>query len=222
MEKSILEIEIEKRNSIWSSASRSERKVLLAKDVLLQIETNKIIPTEGEWLTFTLGKRKETCNLQEEFLSNSVKGCQCCALGGLMLSNTLYKNNVYVPCISDEEYTVDDENIYTVDDENIYTVDFMGHKSHDEKSTDQLRETFYSHELELIEEYFECGLGLFSTGIKFSSIWHEKNEYERLISIMENIVENSGEFIPRVGWTSFSVFSQSPFFSVRELYDDGE
>jgi len=193
MKKSVLKM-VEKRKEQWKNASKAERKILLAKDVLAQLRAKKIKTTTGEWLTFNVGgtkwdkKEEEICNLQVDFLNKNIENCECCALGGLMLSCTLYQNKVNVP-VSFGWYG-----------SRLLEVNFNGLKEHDKIAKKQLSNIFSLTELKLIESYYECGNGLYGRlGKEFSDFWYDLTSEERMIAIMKNIIKN-GKFIPEKKW----------------------
>ena len=91
---------ITKRNKAFTNKTNAEKRVLVAKDVLAQIKQKKFIPSTGTFLNF-YNLDNNTTNLREAFLagyssaySNTPAECNCCALGAMMMSCTLFNNNI--------------------------------------------------------------------------------------------------------------------------------
>lgn len=126
---------IAERNEKFRTASTAEQRVMIAQDVISQINIGKIYPSKGDYV-FT------NWNLNGQ--------CKVCALGAMAVSvmNGSAENSS-ISCI------------------------------------DGLSDFFNEPELLEIERAFEVW-----EGYKFTSL----NAEERLVDIMQNIVNNNGKF----------------------------
>lgn len=186
--------EIAKRNKAFAAASPAERRVLIATDVIAQIKAKKFEAKEGTWVTPVDAKTENVIsNLADEFggdaslrelmLAGKLK-CDCCALGAMFMSCTLYNNRTTA---DDFEHEID----YSFDDR-IESGD--GFKN-------QLHRVFSRTQMELIEATYEGNCGAFRVGgAKADRVhdWQDKypDAKNRLIAIMHNIIKNKGKFIP--------------------------
>lgn len=166
---------IRKRNKAFNKLTAPQKRVAIAKDVLAQIKAKNIKPMSGtyvfsEKLTAKLNdfKFKDTqfCELLP-----TVGTCQVCAKGALFLSTILKSDDLKVDDLTESCYS---PNRHYVDDTDIgkYLANDL--------------EVFSQFQLDLIENYFECNDG--------TDTFHERNDKERLVDIMENIVANKGTF----------------------------
>lgn len=182
--------EIAKRNKLFKQASPNEKRVLIAKDVINLIKSKKITPTSGEWVFpyYTDYYKVKNKSFQKTFLAGNVQECECCALGSMMVSCTLFKNKVKVKEL--DNGLLDYPTIQNDRSEDI--MGFRGIFSHDQCM--------------LIEIAFEQGDGYFITlesddpndinsrAIKFGKKY--RSNKSRLLAIMKNIVKNKGTFKP--------------------------
>ena len=155
-------------------------RVAIAKDVIArvdkigQIAKGGYIDIDGN---FCLGP-----NDLQEYVDEIEPYCTVCALGSILLSKARLYNNVP---------TSNFEAIY-----------YHGGRP---EIVESLKDIFPIEQLDLIESAFEKDL-IFSSIISDSFIQEIKDaamfgsEYkvakDRLVAIMENIIENNGEFIP--------------------------
>jgi hypothetical protein len=180
-----LNAEIKKRNAAFTSASRAEKRVLIAKDIIQLLKTQKISATTGDWLTtYKEGEVTDEDSFQAAVLSNQAT-CSCCALGSMVVSCTLFRNKA---------------SIEETEDRAAYVA--PGAAEWTDKSG--LRKLFGPVQLSMIEAAFEQGDG----GADYSIIPVQKldaavdfgyNHYDsksRLIAIMQNIIDNEGTFKP--------------------------
>lgn len=188
---------ITKRNKTFANKTNAEKRVLIAKDVLTQIKHKKFIPSNGGFLSFANLDYKTT-NLRESFLTgrdlwedglHEEATCHCCALGGMMMSCTLFNNNID---IGQDRELIDD----------------MGEEIRDNTLfPNGLNTIFSKKQLAMIEIAFEKGSGSFYASNTPEITFTEQclcanygrnfeTPKERLRAIMRNIVKNKGEFIP--------------------------
>ena len=186
---------ITKRNKAFEGKTDAEKRVLVAKDVLAQIKQNKFHPSTGSYLGFS-NLNSDTTNLREAFLTGNIlesgtnaAECSCCALGAMMMSCTLFNNNI--------DLEKDKLQIFKMG-EAIRGGSVFGNG---------LTTIFSEKQLAMIEIAFERGGGSFAyfNAPEVTYSMHLKcrdfgcrfdNPKSRLRAIMNNIVKNKGEFIP--------------------------
>lgn len=212
--------EIAKREAIFKKASPTQKRVLIAKDVIAQIKAKKIKPEQGSFVmvekvqgfmssteaedrtgswNFALHKLSATegsdADVRHLYLENKIQQCSCCALGGMFMSCTLYNNNTTV------------DNLYD-------SGDAIGNMLYEESEPGSLPnglDKFFSvAQLRLIEQTFEGNNGVVNSGMddntgeifdkyspKSEAFYTKyKKPKDRLIAIMQNIVVNNGTFKP--------------------------
>lgn len=192
-------------NKSFNKLKKAEKRVAIAQDVLDQIKNKIIRPENGSWISWggknidSFEEKDGGTSLKKEILENGLKqSCDCCALGSLMLSCTLFNNEVTL-----EDVLIRD------------AFDYMSKTSGSDIKTGGLESVFSDKQIEMIEMAFEKGGGLFK--YNDNPDWEEYNntslkgcvagkcvefgeKYKsskgRLVAIMNNIIENKGEFIP--------------------------
>jgi len=186
--------EIMRRNKLFKNATAAEKRVLIAQDVITQIKLKRYVPMEGTWVDPDIGFPSDpdmpeahpfaddTASIRELFLTEKIQSCDCCALGAMFMSCTLYNNQT------------------TVKDFDRETWNFEKHLK-DRNFANGLARFFSLDQLKLIEAAFEDNCGAFPVkgaeqAIKASK-WSDKypNDDDRLIAIMRNIVKNDGTFV---------------------------
>lgn len=180
-----IELEVSKLNEKFKKTSPEKRRVLIAKDVIQQLNLNKFIAESRTYLEFNKESDFGFINLTTDDLNGSLKKhinnddlkCTVCGIGGIFASCVRINNN-----ISAKKYN-----------------------SNDEQSSIRnfLQKWFSIEQLILIESSFETmnfddfgsvDENLINKAIKFGKKYRTDNS--RLISIMENIIKNKGIFIP--------------------------
>lgn len=184
-----------KSNAAFKKATKAEKRVMIAKDVLAQIKANRYIAESGTWVDANWNIRNEidgTESVQKLFADRTIETCNVCALGSLFMSCTNLNNNT---CVSDINYGGEGTEI----GERIQGGDTL---------SNGLNKIFSKKQLQLIEVYFEKGDGWFGEdGYTGNYIGEDSRhvEYfndaypdddERLVEIMKNIVANDGTFVP--------------------------
>lgn len=153
-----------------------EARVEVARDVIAQLEAKAWRAMSGEYCTIfgrgrgrELPKSFERMPIKRALLSNSNRECQACAVGSLFIAHMLR---------SDGEKKFDDLNgAHSWGFEAVVTREAM------ERT---LRDLFSNSELWEIEHAFEGG-----------EWWKTyRDDTERLIAIMRNVVRNGGVFKP--------------------------
>jgi hypothetical protein len=183
-----------RRNTKFKLASKAQKRVMIAKDVIKQINEKKFWATRGDWATVRIDKElsKETqaCSV----LENKDTECSCCALGAMMLSEIRHMDKI----------TIKDLDLDVYFGETTFRVD------HGAKG-DRLGLYFSEDQIRLIEMAFEFGRGNyyplisrpdeqrakdFAFGLGRDYEVADDQENYRLVAIMENIIENKGTFKP--------------------------
>lgn len=215
-----VEREIAKREAIFKKATPAQKRVLIAKDVIAQIKAKKIKPESGTFVSvekvkgfmssteaeertgawnFAMRKLIDSevfdADVRKLYLENKIQQCSCCALGGLFMSCTLYNNNTTVENLS---FAGEDLG------------DLLVGSSHAEILPNGLDKFFSLAQLRLIEQTFEGDNGAVISGVdcetgevfdKFpprAAAFYDKYKKpkDRLIAIMQNIIDNNGTFKP--------------------------
>lgn len=162
------------------------KRVTIAQDVIAQIKAKRYSPKQGRYIN------KESLTQNDE-LSGSIKenfekidNCKVCGIGACFLSIVKYKNNV------------------NFEDVQVGFIQFV----HNEKFRKLLLSIFSYSQLRTIEYAFECGINTTYRTVEDEDIdlflkakatcFGQKYYYDdsRLLAIMENIVDNRGEFKP--------------------------
>ena len=211
--------EIAKREAIFKKATVTQKRVLIAKDVLAQIKAKKIKPESGSFVhvekvkgfissseaevrhgswNYAINKLSDSAgyaaDVRQLYLGNTIQQCSCCALGGMFMSCTLYNNNTTVEDLCYAGADIGDV-ILEEDDDSL---------------PNGLNKFFSVAQLKLIEQTFEGNQGAINSSMddgtgeiidKFSPkaeafYTKYKKPKDRLIAIMQNIIDNNGTFKP--------------------------
>ena len=81
---------IKANNLAFKKATKPQKRVMIAQDVLAQIEAKKFRAKEGNWICASrdLSNLQETEGVREVFAAGKMGRCDVCALGGLFMSCT--------------------------------------------------------------------------------------------------------------------------------------
>ena len=190
--------EIARRNKIYAEASAAEKRVLIAKDVIAQLKAKRIFAETGTWTDLdVLGKAQsfnEEAGFQETFLTDNSLSCNCCAVGSLFIGCTLYANKLPnyeirdnwelgENLISRKKFANGFEKLFSPKQLGLIELAFEG------------RSEFFTD-----DEWFDYEAPKLSakenTAARVRYYDAFKSERDRLIAIMENIIENNGTFEP--------------------------
>jgi hypothetical protein len=205
--------EIARRNAAFKKASPAQKRVLIAKDVIAQVKAKRFIAQSGIWAAICDkdGKfvshnnvlKPADAQVQSLFLSGDVAKCNCCALGGILMSCTLYNNHQSLKDLNQD-------------------LDISCKVKNGEKFSNGLHRFFSRRQLALIECAFEGGSGGFIVYKKFDAdgnihifsasllrnvprvtlervldYWKDYPKPDRrMYAIMQNIIKNKGTFKP--------------------------
>jgi hypothetical protein len=181
------------KNTKFEAASKDEKRVMIAKDVIAQVRKDFYVPSYGTWVAFSEFLPAAT-SLQKILTKKKDFSCKVCAMGGLMLSAVKYNNSV----------TLGNDRAAA-----IYYADAGGAMCDlDDSASKNLRKFFIPSQLDLIEAAFEVGEGAVglpinkisrrykstSAAIAFGENYPDPKN--RIIAIMKNIIKNNGTFVP--------------------------
>jgi len=177
---------INKLNEQFKKATKAQKRVMIAQDVLAQLKTKRYVAESGCWVQpnyYSDWKQlSDKDSVQELFAAKKIESCNVCALGGLFMSCTNFNNNTLL------------EDLYDVSGDLGNLID------EEEQLSNKLNKIFSTNQLKLIEMYFEANGGFFREDDEDDRIgvFYNKNssDKKRLQLIMENIVENGGTFVP--------------------------
>jgi hypothetical protein len=176
--------EINKLNEEFKKATKAQKRVMIAKDVLAQIKAKRYFAESGCWVQPNIKAAceknlKDEDSVQELFAKKKIKSCNVCALGGLFMSCINLNNNTTVEDLKKEFYIGD----FVYDDSKI---------------SNGLNRIFTQKQLMLIETYFEGSQGYFKGDNEKTLVFLESyDDDERLEMIMQNIIDNNGTFKPK-------------------------
>jgi hypothetical protein len=87
---------IEERNAAFHKLSNKEKRIAIAKDVLVQIELGKYLATTGIYfyMDFEGSYHKNGANVQEVLLAKN-PNCEVCAVGAAFASAARLGNNLF-------------------------------------------------------------------------------------------------------------------------------
>jgi hypothetical protein len=183
-----MKIKTKNLNAEFKKATKAQKRVMIAQDVLAQLKAKRYVAESGCWVqanynsAVPLADIKCKDSVKELFAEKTIQSCNVCALGGLFMSCTNFNNNTLLEELDDVS-----EDLGNLIDE-------------EEKLSNKLNKIFSTDQLKLIESYFEANGGFFQNGDEDERIEAFYNKHpsdkKRLQLIMENIVENNGTFVP--------------------------
>ncbi len=186
---------VDRDNVAFEKMSPAEKRVQIARDVIAQLNSKRLIATTGLWLDAVNGslfKDKDIkSNPEVKELLSKVKQCQGCALGGMFMCAVERANKLkfsQLQCGKDF-----DPKYHSIDNEDIHADDTFSY----------MERFFTKNQLNLIEIAFEQGSG--ATSYDEVSNFDEACDFAyeiddagtRMRLIMENIVLNKGVFKPK-------------------------
>lgn len=177
---------------MFKAATLAQKRVLIAQDVIAQIELKRYRPELGTWVepwaangnyVNTIAEFGENASIRELFLSDKIAACDCCALGAMFMSCTLYNNKTTAEQFESE------------------TGWELAELVPERGTISNGLNTFFSPaQLKLIEAAFEGNAGAFhapeTKSAAVEKFYAEYEPEERMIAIMENIIKNNGTFKP--------------------------
>lgn len=183
-----IEKQLEKKNEQFRKASPAKKRVMIAKDVISQLKSGKIVP-DHTYFSWPDHKSEETAECLRRnrtptnmALLTSRTSCEVCGIGSLFVA-ALERDGRYK------------------------LGRYKGRSSEPGRAeiVCYLTPYFDRTQLQLIEAFFEQDLYFTSIDVQETldpemvyknPIFTERDDRKRLEMIMENIIENNGQFIP--------------------------
>jgi hypothetical protein len=190
--------QVARANKAFEALSPAEKRISIARDVIAQLATKRLVATSGLWLAgkdesnlFNENQVEKNLELQEVLAKT--KECTGCALGGMFMCAVKQADKLKLDeleCV--KEFKIEQkrkpECAELGRDGLIEMVDAFRY----------LRRFFSKSQLEMIETAFEqnagachaegTGAGDFAVNVKEPS--------DRMRLIMENVIVNKGRFVP--------------------------
>ena len=171
---------ITKANKDFDKMSAAEKRVQIARDVLAQLASKRLIATTGTWLAGSdegdLFSRKDVDkNPELQKVLSSTKKCAGCALGGMFMCAVERADNLKLGDLSDDSQS----------QKQLQTDDVFAY----------MEQFFSLEQLHQIEAAFEQGDGHASDEDAADWLSEVDEASERMRLIMENIVVNKGKFL---------------------------
>lgn len=181
-----METKTKNLNAEFKKATKAQKRVMIAQDVLAQLKAKRYVAESGCWVQPNIHsawekKLSHHDSVQELFIEQKIESCNVCALGGLFMSCTNFNNNTL---LEDLDFASSE----------------LGDLIEEVKLSNKLNSIFSVKQLKLIESYFEENDGYFYINSQYDRIKafcdKHPSDKKRLQLIMENIVENEGTFVP--------------------------
>lgn len=175
----------------FSKLSKAEKRVAIAKDVLQQIRVGKYIADAGRYIYGVDAPDIEDVYYESDIKKNfsKIKECKVCAMGACLMSATKFANKLKFQDIGSGISDLNNPQVKSL-----------------------FKSIFSPVQLLLIERSFEGRTGGSTVGCdvfgldefdfnqqieKCSDFYHEyPTDEDRLVGIMNNIIENKGTFKP--------------------------
>lgn len=177
---------IAKDNLEFQKLSPSQKRIQIARDVLAQLASKKLVAQPGVWLSqagessFLSEKVALTKkDVEVQTVLSGLKKCEGCALGGMFMCAVERADKLKV---SDLSGFSDVQDNYA--DLSVEGSDAFGY----------LKKFFSESQLNLIECAFEQGNGNSYDGRSENFVYNIDDPSERMRLIMENIIANNGTF----------------------------
>ena len=177
-----------KRQKAFRKLSKDRKRVAIAKDVIAQLKSNKYQASPGDWcfISNVSSDKFDTQSEVRDVINDNDTTCEVCATGGIFASCVRLNDQFKI--------TNNRKPIDNVDNTlGILPQSVLNHTG----------KFFSKSQIRLIENAFECGNGYFaqygfnSKDLRAIAFGEKFNTSEAcMIAIMENIIENKGEFKP--------------------------
>lgn len=170
---------IAKRNALFTSATKPEQRVMIAKDVLARLAAKQYRPKSSTWVGIPRNRVEDGQSLQHYVADKG--SCQVCALGGVMASYAFFANDIRIRDCGDGTGVNFGEN------------------------RDLLTGVFGMDTMREIEHVFERGTGNLDLPCGISDkrrsllgAFSRRHRSDRALfkAIFTNIVKNGGDFVP--------------------------
>lgn len=180
---------VSRDNKHLQDASTQKKRVMIARDVIAAIQTKRVIPKCGVWMTGRVPDDRinvvnKTSSMQK--VLRNIPQCSVCALGACFVTAIDRFSGISKAAAGIHEIDKDDDDISL----NVNHVE------------NALTDYFYEDQMTLIENAFETKSGGTEyapgkDGIRARNFGRRREDVkERMIDIMQNIIDNNGMFIP--------------------------
>lgn len=187
----------------------SERRMLIARDVIENIKAKRIVPKRGQYVNLrdmpTYWKIAASHDVQSNF--DKIQQCPACALGSMLISTTKYKDKLNFANIGHRVIVSTEDMRYTYGDlaeifspeqlerievafEGTWAGDNIGRDIFNAEQPEGVSLSKYSH-------YFDHLWNDLDTSLPYDEYHRERQKVSEkiLIAIMQNIIEHGGEFV---------------------------
>ena len=200
-------VAIKEANALFNKASKEEKAILLAEDVIAQVKAERYEATQGAWCNIYIDD-----NYDEQFNSFKVQAsmpsCEVCGLGSLFCSLVKVKNNITVgdlDGISEEDIIERLGKIFSIEELSAIEIAFeqndgfagvglfdQGFEDEEEKYR-LLNDRIFIKSIDG-KNFKDSTYKYLKAAEKFSL--NIDDDKECLIKIMQNIIKNNGHFKP--------------------------
>lgn len=202
---------ISKKNLIFKKATKSQKRVMIAEDVIASIKSKLYKITPQVWVKgLDAEYAADGTQLQSLLTEDNMKDCKCCGLGACFLSSVRLFNDVLV----DEIETISEMELEDIQN-NLNSIFGTTNTQMIEVAFERGRGRFYVEGAlsaynrykndpdesitwkEAVEDYvYGCVLTIKQAQDAMAFGKRYSKSTDRLIAIMKNIIKNKGEFIP--------------------------
>lgn len=185
---------LKKRNEWFSSLSKADKRVEIAKDILIQLDKENYEAHSGIYVyisNFDIDNKKNLLAFEDDIQANfdKMNTCEVCAIGACIMSIARLGNSLTFGDVIDIDIENDNDNV-----------------------ENKIKSIFSPKQMSLIEAYFEgrhsdfMFTGSMNIGVELDNIdlgkaatFSDKypNDSERLRLIFQNIIDNNGTFKPK-------------------------
>jgi len=207
---------IEDRVNTFESSTPQQQRILIASDVIQRIKSHHYEATCGDWVEVIDYSGPEDGNLREELAKDNVI-CDVCALGGVMLSCVSFVNNVFIDhsgfYIEELQFIdiIEDSsnsgnqifNYFSIQQLAMIEIAYELGCGYYQWDFDLTKDGKYTGLTMRAEDEMEYPLNMKAKEYIDSTIFDKCKNFaigespkERLLKIMNNIIDNNGTFTP--------------------------
>jgi hypothetical protein len=191
--------QIKKKKEIdFDSLTKAQKRVVIAKDVIKQINAKQLIAKPGWYISLDMSDFTSSMSIKDNY--SKIKECRVCALGACLMATTKFANVLNFSDIGRDIHSLDNDNVKKVFSE-IFSPDqlllieqaFEGvSRTASRFANKVLKQSQLSGIMEdRCDTFFKK-----NGGRMFDQKKTDKSADDRLKAIMRNIVENNGTFQP--------------------------
>jgi hypothetical protein len=196
----ITPVDFEARNKAFKALSPEQQRIAVAVDAIGQIHLSKFVPVTGNYFELGLDSEVRAEDDLQKLMATEGAICEVCARGAVFASAVRLSDGVLVPAQCD----------------GMRCVEFG---ACDTSFLRKEREIFTRGQLALMETAFElnyehvhdCTNRDAIAAVKFG--YQYEDSYDRLLAILQNVVESSGTFDPHLNirlWSPKTFFKRYP------------